>query len=130
MDAPRVADRPCSILVVEDHADSRQATSRLLQLSGFEVYAADGCEAALRLAAERRIDLLLCDVGLWDGDGCELFKQLRAMYRLDGIAYTGHGTPADVQRSLGAGFASHLIKPVTFDRLLAEIRAVLARRSP
>jgi DNA-binding response OmpR family regulator len=116
------------ILVVDDHADTNLAVAKLLSQKGYDVRTAETCAAAVVAASEGGVDLLLCDLGLPDGDGCDLLRQLRSAYGLDGIAITGAGEPDDINRCIEAGFAAHILKPVQLDRLTATIERVLSRR--
>ena len=60
--------------------------------------------------------MLLSDLGLPDGSGHDLMRQLVASgKRLPGIALSGYGMAADVQQSREAGFAEHVIKPVKME---------------
>lgn len=117
-----------SILIVEDHVDTLRAIKLFLQMEGFEAVPAATCAEALAAADRRRFDLVVCDVGLSDGDGCELFRQLRAMYGLEGIAHSAYAMPRDLELIRAAGFAAHVVKPAAPSVLLAAIRGVLARR--
>jgi CheY-like chemotaxis protein len=66
-------------------------------------------------------DLLLSDLGLPDGSGIDLMQHLKARAALRGIALSGFGTEADIQRSREAGFEEHLTKPVDVGRLRAAV---------
>src|SRR5438309_5241029 len=81
-------------------------------------------KSALEKAQIERFDLLISDVGLPDGSGMELMAKLSAKTRLLGIAMSGFGTNADIQKSLEAGFSQHLVKPVTMERLDAAINRI------
>jgi PAS domain S-box-containing protein len=119
------AERPLSILLVEDHVDTAEAITDLLREQGHHVLAAGSIATALERAAETPgIDLVISDLGLPDGDGRTLMRELRDRYGLTGIAFSGYGTEEDRRESKEAGFAAHLTKPVTLDALLAEIRRV------
>jgi CheY-like chemotaxis protein len=109
------------ILLVEDHEDTRRAMSRLLRMQGHEVTTADTVRAALDLAARETFDLLISDIGLPDGSGLELMRQLR---QVRGIALSGFGSEDDLRRSREAGFAHHLTKPVNFRTLEQLIRGL------
>lgn len=118
------------VLVVEDHADSRRTLAKLLTAIGFGVVEADGFSAATLQAQTQPFDLLISDIGLRDGDGCELLLSLslRALpggSRLLGIAVTGYGMPEDIKRCLTAGYTAHVLKPFRFDRLKETIEKVL-----
>jgi CheY-like chemotaxis protein len=120
---PRARAGPLSILLVEDHADTARALTRLLDGLGYDVRVADGVQAALDLAAQADFDVLVSDLGLPDGSGLEVMRHLRETRSGPGgavpvgIALTGYGMEEDVARSREAGFAEHITKPVNFDRL-------------
>lgn len=102
------------ILLVEDHEQTLKVMARLLRSCGHSVELARTVADAIKLAAEHRFDALVSDIGLPDGNGADLMRQLRNQYGLRGIALSGFGTEADRQRSIEAGFAEHLTKPVDF----------------
>jgi CheY-like chemotaxis protein len=124
------------ILYVEDHADTLQVMTRLLERFGHRVTTADNYTNALAAAAEGEpFDLIISDFSLPDGDGLDLFSKLLAAQRVrQGIAVTGCGTEEDVRRSLTAGFFRHLTKPLdigelqrTLEEISAQTRAGPAR---
>jgi signal transduction histidine kinase/CheY-like chemotaxis protein len=114
------------ILVVEDHADTARVMQRLLRESGHEVATAASMSAALRVLEEAVVDLVISDLGLPDGNGLDLMREIGREHRVKGIALSGYGTEDDVQRSLAAGFAAHLTKPVTIAALRQAIVRVAA----
>jgi CheY-like chemotaxis protein len=116
---------PAKILVVEDDADGLWALAKMLRIAGYDVQTADGYQSAMEIAKTNPIDLVLCDVGLWDGDGCDLFLELKQKYSLDGIAVTAFGMADEIHRFLEAGFKAHVPKPVIFAQLLQAIAQVL-----
>jgi len=117
------------ILLVEDHADTRNAMLQLLRHLGHVVEAAKSVRTALKAATDHpSIDLLICDIGLPDGDGWELMTTLRSQYGFPGIAVSGYGTPSDHERSLAAGYAIHLVKPLDPEELEAAIDHIVEGR--
>ncbi|MEO6246944.1 MAG: response regulator [Opitutaceae bacterium] len=110
--APRNLAHGLRILLVEDHPPTARTLSALLGLRHYRVVAADCIAAALLRAGEGKFDLVISDIGLPDGDGCELMAELRRRHGLTGIALTGYGMNEDVSRSRAAGFIAHLTKPV------------------
>jgi CheY-like chemotaxis protein len=110
------------ILLVEDHPDTARLLSRVLGSWGYEVRVAQSVASGLE-AASPPFDLLISDLGLPDGTGHDLMRQLRARGPLKAIAVSGYGMEEDQQRSREAGFLAHLTKPVN----LAELRSVLRR---
>ena len=113
---PRPA-RPSTkrVLVVDDHADSGEMLSALLESWGHHVtYVQDGSRA-LERAAREPFDVILLDIGLPGMNGYEVALQLRRMdnaQRCRLIAVTGYGEQPDRTRSRDAGFDEHLVKPV------------------
>jgi signal transduction histidine kinase/ActR/RegA family two-component response regulator len=121
LESEAAPSRHVEILFVEDHEDTARVLGRILQNAGFDVSHAATLARARELAAGRRFDLLISDVGLPDGNGLELMKALRDAQGLSGIALSGFGTEEDVAASMAAGFAAHLTKPIDWERLRGEI---------
>ncbi len=118
------------VLVVEDHADSAKLYSRLLSREGHTVDVAYDIESALALCERNAYGVLLADICLPDGSGLELIKALFCRCPVRGIAISGYGFDADIQKSLEAGFAEHLTKPVEAHHLFAAIERVAALPLP
>lgn len=119
------AGRPLHLLLVEDHADTAEAMADLLRLLGHRVDVAGTVAAALTTAersAADPFDLVVSDLGLPDGTGMDLMRELTRRYGLRGIALSGYGMEEDVRGSLEAGFARHLTKPVNLQALESAIR--------
>ena len=68
-----------------------------------------------------KLGLIVSDLGLPDGDGKDLMRELRDRDGLSGIAISGYGMEEDIERSRAAGFSEHLTKPVQFEELQAAI---------
>ena len=79
----------------------------------------------METAARSSFDLLISDIALPDGTGIELMTYLRAISGMPGIAISGFGMNGDVTKSLDAGFAEHLVKPVKIENLEAAINRVI-----
>jgi signal transduction histidine kinase/CheY-like chemotaxis protein len=109
------------ILIVDDNADGLAMQHLLLEEHGHYVSdAADG-PAALAMLAAAQPDVALIDIGLPGMDGYELARRIRSMpigERVALVAVTGYGGSEDRRRSLEAGFACHLVKPVAPEELL------------
>ena len=67
-----------TVLIVEDHPDSREILSLLFSSLGYTVLEADDGYEALRIAADTHPDLIITDFGLPEMDGLELVRRLRA----------------------------------------------------
>ncbi len=91
---------------------------RLLSLRGHEIRAADSIQTALEVFKEGPFDVLISDISLQDGDGCDLVRRLlQAQPSLFAIAQRGHFTEEEGQRCLQAGFRHLLCKPFSFASL-------------
>ncbi len=113
--APRVA--PLKVLVVENHVDTREFLTFMLEELGHTVTVADTMSAALREAPGSDCNVLISDIGLPDGDGWELLSRLDLRRPVYAIAMSGFGTTADRARSKAAGFKHHLVKPMGLEQL-------------
>ncbi len=80
---------------------------------------------ALRLCRADQYDLVVCDIGLPDGDAWELAQVAREC-GCPAIAVTGYGMPSDIAKAREVGFAEHLLKPFIVADLLAAIARVTA----
>lgn len=114
-----------TVLVVEDHEDTRRVLSRALRRRGFGVTVAEGVESACEQFEHSRPDLVICDLGLPDGTGWDALRRLREFGPVKAIAMSGFGMDEDIQKSRDAGFAAHLTKPVNFPHLEDVLAAVL-----
>jgi CheY-like chemotaxis protein len=119
---------PINILVVDDHRDSADLLARLLRREGHQVTTAyskiDALVAAARFST---LDVLLCDISLSDGTGCDVLRELHD--RRNGaprlaVALTGHGEKAWEDECRRAGFTQFLLKPVAFAQVLAVLAYV------
>ncbi|MEA2625930.1 MAG: hypothetical protein QOD06_1975 [Candidatus Binatota bacterium] len=122
---PDRSTRPATVLLVEDHADTAAALSDFLTLSGYRTLVARSRREALAMASERW-DVLVCDLGLPDGNGFDLLGELSADRPVKAIALSGYGSDADRSRSRTAGFTAHLTKPVTVPALRDAIARLVA----
>jgi len=112
-----------NILLVEDHSDTAEAMSDLLSLMGHRVTTANSVgEALSTVRAADGFDLVISDLGLPDGSGLDLMRELSGRHGLRGIALSGYGMEEDVRQSLEAGFRKHLTKPVSLPLLEAALQ--------
>jgi CheY-like chemotaxis protein len=104
----------CHGLVVDDQDDSREMLTALLETCGMTVTAAASGNLAYVAFRERRPHILISDIWMPDGDGCELVRRIRTLGQEEGglvpaIAISGG---ASHDESLEAGFHCHFRKPV------------------
>ncbi|MFT3867511.1 MAG: PAS domain S-box protein [Nibricoccus sp.] len=119
------------ILLVEDHAPTRQTLQHLLKSRHFEVVAAKTAGEGLKFARESEFSLIISDVGLPDKSGFELMKEIQSFKpALPGIALSGYGMEDDLARSQEAGFSVHLVKPIAIGILEEAINNLLPPTPP
>ena len=124
---------PLRVLLVEDHADTAEVFVRLLGDRGFRVTLAASISSAIEQARRLPFDLLLCDVGLPDGDGCQLLARLRGELGMDAllaIAVSGYGQQKDIERARAAGFDAFILKPLEISRLFGLMEEVCRSDHP
>jgi signal transduction histidine kinase len=115
--SPQSHQQVYRLLVVEDHEPTLTVLAGLLRRHGHDVGAAGSVKSALALACSRPFDFVISDLGLPDGDGADLMRQLTTDHGLRGIALSGYGTEEDFTKTEKAGFVAHLVKPVNFEEL-------------
>ena len=118
--APSIASpgaRSLRVLLVEDHEDTRGILQRLMTRWGHSITVAACVSEARDAIARGTFDLLLSDVGLPDGTGYDVIAALREKSDAPALAMSGYGMEADLARTNAAGFAEHIVKPVSAERL-------------
>ena len=120
------AVRSLDVLLVEDHEPTLEATVKLVKHLGHRVTGVTTVASAAAAVRHDGFDLIISDLGLPDGSGLDVMREVRDRYAGKAIALTGYGMDADVDASRDAGFADHLTKPVDLDRLRAAIARLMA----
>ncbi|NIM42214.1 MAG: two-component system response regulator KdpE [Hydrogenophaga sp.] len=115
------------ILVVEDEADIRRFVRLTLQAEGHEVHEAATLQRGLIEAGTRRPDLVVLDLGLPDGDGVDLIRDLRQWSAVPVIVLSARSAEASKIEALDAGADDYLVKPFGSGELMARVRAQLRR---
>lgn len=124
---PRIAEsKTFRLLLVEDHDDTARALARLLRNNGHPVELANSVQQAVQAMTGEKFDVLVSDIGLPDGTGVDLIRQIRQKYgqRPPALALTGFGMEEDIARCKAAGFTDHLTKPVNLQKLEAAIQRI------
>jgi two-component system KDP operon response regulator KdpE len=124
-----MSEAAARVLVVEDEAEIRRFVCLSLEREGFEVFEADGVARGLIEAGTRRPELVVLDLGLPDGDGVDLIRDLRTWSDVPVVVLSARAGEADKVEALDAGADDYLIKPFGAAELLARVRAHLRRRS-
>src|SRR5437763_13106469 len=117
------------VLIIDDEADIRESLQTLLEFEGYEVESAANGSQGLSKLGDRPFDLVLLDLALPDRNGLELLPEIRAIDpQISVIMITAYGTVEDAVRAMQSGAANFLQKPWDNEKLLADVRAVVARR--
>jgi len=116
------------VLIVDDEVEIRESLQTLLELEGYEVEtAATGAEGMAHIG-ERPFDLVLLDLALPDRNGLDLLLELRGMDpQVSVIMITAYGTVENAVKAMQAGAANFVQKPWDNEKLLADVRAAVAR---
>ncbi|MFJ4322653.1 response regulator [Streptomyces tricolor] len=115
------------VLVVEDDPQLVRALVINLQARHYGVDAAPDGATALRLAAVRRPDVILLDLGLPDMDGVDIIKGLRGWSRAPVLVLSARRASDEKVAALDAGADDYITKPFSMDELLARLRAAVRR---
>lgn len=116
------------VLIVEDDPAIRRFVRQALEQEGHQVFEADGCSRGLIEAGTRKPDLLVLDLGLPDGEGVDLIRDLRGWSAVPVIVLSARIEDSDKIDALDAGADDYLVKPFSVGELMARIRVALRRR--
>jgi PAS domain S-box-containing protein len=123
--SPKARPDPMRILLVEDHQPTRETIAELLTQQGHAVSQSESIAQARALAKANAFDVVICDLGLPDGRGEDLMRELKRDFFLPGIALSGYGMETDILQSQEAGFSAHLTKPVQLATLEEAVQRAL-----
>ena len=115
------------VIVIEDEPQIRRFVRSALQAEGWQVFEAETAKKGLTEAGTRKPDLLVLDLGLPDGDGLELIRDVRGWSAVPIIVLSARSDEADKIAALDAGADDYLTKPFGVGELLARVRANLRR---
>jgi two-component system response regulator MprA len=118
------------ILVIEDESKIADFLRRGLTYEGFQVDVRFDGEAGLKAARDNPPDLVILDVMLPGIDGIEVCRRLRAGGAVPVLMLTAKDTVADKVKGLDSGADDYMVKPFSFDELIARVRALLRRTRP
>ena len=115
------------VVVIEDEPQIRRFVRTALEAEGWQVYEAETASKGLSEAGTRKPDLLVLDLGLPDGDGLDLIRDVRGWSTVPIIVLSARTDEADKIAALDAGADDYLTKPFGLGELLARVRANLRR---
>jgi two-component system KDP operon response regulator KdpE len=117
---------PVAILI-EDEPQIRRFVRLALEAEGWQVHEADTAKRGLLDAGTRKPDLLVVDLGLPDGDGLDLIRDVRTWSNVPIVVLSARADESDKIAALDAGADDYLTKPFGVGELLARVRANLRR---
>ncbi|MES2877067.1 MAG: response regulator [Pseudomonadota bacterium] len=117
-----------NVLVVEDDREIRAMMQSSLSVEGFEVQTAVSLSEASALLRHKLPDLVVLDLGLPDGDGAQLVRELRKQHSTPVIVVSARHQEAQKIALLDAGADDYLTKPFSVGELLARMRVALRHR--
>ena len=115
-------------VVVEDERQIRRFVRDALETEGWAVFEAETVKQGLVEAGTRKPDLVILDLGLPDGDGVDLIRELRGWSAVPVIVLSARAGEEDKIEALDAGADDYLTKPFGVGELLARVRATSRRR--
>jgi two-component system KDP operon response regulator KdpE len=111
------------VLLVEDDRHIRRFLRTSLEAEGWRVFETETVRQGLIDAATRKPDLVIADLGLPDGDGVDLIRDLRTWSSVPVIVLSARADEGDKVRALDAGADDYIEKPFGVSELLARVRA-------
>src|SRR3981189_1699184 len=117
------------VLVIDDEAEIRESLETLLQLEGYTVSTAGTAREGLTLLGERSFDIVLLDLALPDKNGMDVLAEIHMLTALQQvIMITAYGTVENAVRAMQCGANNFIQKPWDNEKLLADVRAAVARQ--
>jgi len=118
-----------TILIVEDNEKNMKLVRDILRHNGHETIEAPTGGEGVRLASEKKPDLILMDIQLPDIDGIEALRRIRQDATLDAvavIAVSASVMPDDQQKIVTSGFDAFVTKPINLKQFLDTVKRFLA----
>jgi two-component system KDP operon response regulator KdpE len=114
-------------VVIEDEPQIRRFVRSALEAQGWQVHEAGTLRQGLAEAGTRKPDLLVLDLGLPDGDGADLIRDVRSWSQVPIVVLSARSDESDKIAALDAGADDYLTKPFGVGELMARVRANLRR---
>jgi len=115
-------------LLIEDEPQIRRFVRASMEAEGWQIFEAENMKRGLIEAGTRRPNLIVLDLGLPDGDGVDLIRDLREWSAVPIIVLSARVSETEKIKALDAGADDYLTKPFGSGELLARVRATLRRQ--
>src|ERR1700704_1460476 len=117
------------ILIIDDEAEIRESLETLLQLEGYTVVVAGSGREGLAQIGQRAFDVVLLDLALPDKNGMDVLSEIRVLHAQQAvIMITAYGSVENAVRAMQSGATNFIQKPWDNEKLLADVRAAVARQ--
>jgi len=117
------------ILIIDDEAEIRESLETLLQLEGYRVEVAGSGSDGMAQIGQRTFDVVILDLALPDKNGMDVLSEIRLLHpRQAVIMITAYGTVENAVRAMQSGATNFIQKPWDNEKLLADVRAAVARQ--
>jgi two-component system nitrogen regulation response regulator NtrX len=117
---------PSTILVVDDEPQIRETVAGILADEGFEVLAAAEGDAALKLAGEEHLDLVLLDIAMPGADGLEVLQELKRQHpALPVVMISAYGSVENAVKATRLGAYDFIEKPPHADKIVLSVKNAL-----
>ena len=117
------------ILIIEDSKELRKELNNILRQDGYEVEMAENCQKAMEVLYSQSIDLCLMDIGLPDGSGFDLCRDVRKFYKNPIIMLTSYDGEEDIIKGLESGADDYVAKPFSLRILRSRIASQFRRKN-
>ncbi len=118
-----------NILIIDDEMQMRRLLEITLQSNGYDTIEATNGKEGINLAASHQPALIILDLGLPDGSGHSVLKQLREWFTNPILILSVQSSEEDIVKALDNGANDFLVKPFRTGELLARIRSALRNTS-
>lgn len=117
------------VLIAEDSSVIQNLAKKILEFQNFEIHSVKNGQQVLDALEKEDFDILLLDINMPVMDGMECAKAVRALKdenkaKLPMIAITGNARNYSMEDFKEAGFDDMLAKPLNFDALVAQVKAL------
>jgi two-component system KDP operon response regulator KdpE len=116
------------ILIVDDEPPIRRLLRNTLRVQDYLIHEAGSVHEALQVLKREKVDLMILDLGLPDGDGLDVIREVRQSLPLPIIVLSSRDDERGKVEALDAGADDYVTKPFGVDELMARIRTALRHR--
>lgn len=116
-----------SILLVEDSEAIVMGLQYLIESEGYQCLVARDCREALDVFHNQKVDLVILDIGLPDGDGFKLCEEMRRKQDISVLFLTAREEEEDVVKAFSLGAEDYVMKPFRNKELMVRVKSILRR---